>query len=150
MNLDYDNIDAHWMDALDLVKRESDDPDTQVASILTDAKGCFVSRGANRMPHGVKKKSVRLQRPEKYNWIIHAEQFALASRAKPVVGGTLYCSVYPCSECMAELIVAGVRRVVSPHRLEPFSEDMTTWHKSQWVAEQMAREAGLEMISWES
>ncbi|MDY6795690.1 MAG: cytidine/deoxycytidylate deaminase family protein [Actinomycetota bacterium] len=68
---------------------------------------------------------------------LHAEQNAIiqaAMHGTAVRGGTVYCTHKPCNLCTKMLINAGIKRVY-------FSEGYT-----DAMADDMAREAGMEMI----
>jgi deoxycytidylate deaminase len=51
-------------------------------------------------------------RPEKYKWMFHAEQNALANSPVRPVGATAYVTGEPCNNCLFSLWQHGVTRVV--------------------------------------
>ncbi|MGB9876628.1 MAG: deoxycytidylate deaminase [bacterium] len=68
---------------------------------------------------------------------LHAEQNAIIQAAYygvSIEGATLYCTHQPCITCAKMLINAGIRRIVYE---EPYPDEL---------AEQMLREAGVEMV----
>lgn len=107
------------IDLLANISMASDDPDTQTACLLVTPGGSLLTWSANCVPTGVIPLPERLQRPEKYKFVMHAERRAIAKAAKdglPLLGSTLYLNWFPCSDCAASLIQAGVRRVVANRR----------------------------------
>ena len=121
----------------------SDDVDTQVGAKIV-RNGVDVASGANVIPGDVNKTVVRSTRPEKYAWIQHAEQNAIANAAKAGVateGARMYCTLFPCNVCAQAIITAGIVRVVCP---EP---DMTRDSASHYTeALEMFKEAGVEVL----
>lgn len=84
--------------------------------------GCFIvgpnneplSLGFNGPPMGVRETPERRERPEKYRWVAHAEENAVALAARSghrLVGATAYVTHFPCSRCAGTLIQAGIRHV---------------------------------------
>ncbi|HTL46422.1 MAG TPA: bifunctional diaminohydroxyphosphoribosylaminopyrimidine deaminase/5-amino-6-(5-phosphoribosylamino)uracil reductase RibD [Vicinamibacterales bacterium] len=76
-------------------------PNPMVGALVVDARGVIVGRGAHRVAGGP-----------------HAEVFALAEAGERAVGGTLYCTLEPCSHhgrtgpCAPLVADAGIRRAV--------------------------------------
>lgn len=151
MKIDQSKVDQHWMATALLAARYSHDPDAKTGAVITDPSGNFVTSASNRLPIGVKLYPARLKRPAKYAWIQHAESMAIASAGRSLVGCTIYATYAPCSDCMAEIINNGIRRVVT-FKLDPkkpASVGANDWSKSQHIARQMAEEAGVEMVALE-
>ena len=50
-----------------------------------------------------------------YGRMVHAEMSALSDAARvghPVIGGTLYCTTFPCHMCAKHIVAAGIKNVV--------------------------------------
>lgn len=62
-----------------LMKELSDDPDTQLGSVIFDVQTMTViGRGANKFPSDdIEKTNERLSRPGKYHYMEHAESWAI-------------------------------------------------------------------------
>lgn len=61
-----------------------------------------------------------------YGRIVHAEMCALSDAARlgiSVVGGTIYCTTFPCHMCSKHIVAAGISRVVF---LEPYPKSLTS------------------------
>ncbi|HEY6019534.1 MAG TPA: deaminase, partial [Candidatus Paceibacterota bacterium] len=104
-----------------------------------------VTTGYNGFPRGIMDDiESRHERPEKYQWTVHAEPNAIANAARmgaSTVGCTAYVTKTPCSLCMALLIQAGIVRVVCPR-----PDEMADEWKDSRIAEEMADEAKVDII----
>jgi deoxycytidylate deaminase len=61
-----------------------------------------------------------------YGRVVHAEMSALADAARlgnSVIGGTLFCTTFPCHLCAKQIIAAGVAKVVF---LEPYPKSLAS------------------------
>lgn len=85
---------------------------TQVGAVAVRGRS-ILETGYNGLPEGVDDTPERLERPEKYDWIAHAEinLVAHAARAR-LMGCTVHVTHLCCSGCAAALINAGVAEVV--------------------------------------
>lgn len=128
----------------------SKDPSTKVGAIAFDEKMNIVATGYNGFPRGVSDEQHRYENREiKYKLISHAEQNIVAQAAyggRSLAGSTvLLTSLYPCSSCAKSLIQAGVVRIISPM---PDTNDR--WAEEAKFSELMFREAGVEVVHYES
>lgn len=125
----------------------SDDLHTQNGALLVGKMGSVLAIEANRLPNGVLKLPERLERPEKYSWIEHAERnviFSAASRGISTEGTTLVCPWAACAECARAMIQAGIVRLVRLY-LHP-----SWWDESIALGDQMLTEAGVEIVTLKS
>jgi dCMP deaminase len=100
-----------WINHLERVKKSSDDPDTQTAAIIVDESDDFVVAAANEMPVDLERKPSRLQRPEKYSYIGHAERTAICRAARNgynLEGTTMYLNWFPCCDCALAIVESGI------------------------------------------
>lgn len=116
---------ASWDDFFagmaEYVAGKSKDPSTKVGSVIVGPDNEILSIGFNGFPRKVRdipsEVLERYERPEKYEWTVHAEANAVANAARTgtsLLGGTLYCTLLPCSSCAALVAQAGITRVVAP------------------------------------
>lgn len=114
---------------------------TKVGAILVGPNGEVLLTAFNGIPMGVADKPERRDtRPEKYMWVSHAENNALAFAARRGIateGMTIFVTHFPCSGCAKSLIQAGIKRVVVGNGTTSMPEDEFR------VAEIMFREAGV-------
>src|SRR5579863_2330250 len=97
-------------DAYLLAASQSQDPMTKVGAILVNQQNVVIGQGTNSLPDGVKSEPIRFQRPDKYDYMIHAEQSAIANAARKgnsTEKSTLYCPWAACTACARLIIQAG-------------------------------------------
>ena len=101
MTLDH----QHFMDlALDLAKKAGDEGNRPIGSILVDARGHVVARGANRMY-------------SEYDPTAHAEMIVIRDacrklKAVELTGFTIYSTLEPCPMCCWAIIDSKISRLV--------------------------------------
>lgn len=120
----------------------SKDPSTKVGAVCVRERRVLAS-GYNGFPQHVGDHIARLRdRDTRLMLTVHAEANVIAYAARHGVclhGGTIY--VFPlmtCNQCAAQLIQAGINRVVVPNFVEPLR-----WQESFDAARQMFIEAGI-------
>lgn len=111
------------------VAEKSKDDSTQCGAVLVDKRNRVLSTGFNGPPPQMNDELVPWNsRPQKYAFIIHAEENALWYGSEfgtaRVSGSTLYCTHYPCADCILRLMRSDVYRVVIPvcHAAYPLSK----------------------------
>lgn len=122
----------------------SPDPSRKTGCVIVmpnDAQGrTVIVHGNNHFPQGVKP---RLEKPEKYTYIEHAERNAIYAAAKtgtPLAGGTIFLTWYPCADCARAIVQSGIKRLVGH---EPdWSEERYGFKEAQIIL----GEGGVETI----
>lgn len=98
------------------VSLRSKDPHTKIGSVIVGPNHEIRSTGYNSFPRNINDTNPdRLNRPEKYLWIEHAERNAIYNAARmgtALEGCTLYCVTYPCVECARAIVQAGIAEVI--------------------------------------
>lgn len=131
--------DRRFTEMAKLVSTWSKDPDNQVGAVLVSSDNRVLSTGFNGLPKGVD--TVTKTRQDKLAMTLHAEVNCLI-RAQPWPGErTLYVSRFPCSQCAALTIQAGVTRVVCPR-----PEVLSAWGYSMKVALKLLEVAQVVVI----
>ncbi|WP_318432899.1 deoxycytidylate deaminase [Photobacterium leiognathi] len=117
---------------------------TKVGAVLFSQKGGDITIGYNGFPMGVEDSVDRLMDTEtKLEFVVHAEVNAIIAAGSRARGATLYVWGKPiCSRCAGPIIQAGIKKVVSP---KPSLNTESKWDKSGQIAEQMFKEAGIEI-----
>lgn len=111
-----------WIDQAHRFAQESKDRSTKVGCVLVGSDNRLISSGWNGFPEGVDDDvDERHDRPQKYEWTVHAEMNAVINAARKghaTDGATMYLNwePYPCGRCMASLRNAGIVRLVGPNR----------------------------------
>lgn len=91
----------------------SKDPKTKVGALILRADGTPVSWGYNGFPRGiVETTELWNNREEKYKRVLHAESNAIDFARESLEGTTIFCSLFPCSNCAARIVQAGIKTVV--------------------------------------
>lgn len=123
----------------------SKDPSTHVGATAVDKDRVVLESGFNGIARGVEDLPERMQRPEKYLWMGHAEENLVAHAARPrLAGSTVFVTHLCCSRCARMLINAGVAKVVC-------GGGTTSMPKEEFdVAVQSFKEAGVELILYPS
>lgn len=143
--------DHHWLRAAYAIAGLSPDPSTQNGAVLVDYRshpglhmGLFLTEECNRIPKGVAPSTERLERPEKYLWMEHAERGVIYRAARQgfrTEGTTMYCPWFACMDCARAIIQAGIRDVVG-HRAT-FDRTDDRWADQISKAIRMFDEAGV-------
>ena len=140
--VDWDN---YFISMCDVVSTRSKDPSTQHGAVLVDEHKRVISTGYNGGCRRIEDSLIDWSRPNKYSYIIHAEENALwTAERKNLEGCTLYITGIPCSKCMLRIAHSGVSVVVFGKK------PSTCVDESDWmVTERIASLAGIEMRSHE-
>ena len=94
-------------------KNYSKDPRTKVGALILRADGTPVSWGYNGFPRGITETpDLWKNREEKYKRVLHAESNAIEFARESLEGTTIFCSLFPCSNCAARIVQSGITRVV--------------------------------------
>lgn len=127
------------MDAARLVASWSKDPSTKVGARIVDDKYRVISEGFNGPPRGVNDDPT-IDRETKLRRTIHAEKNAILFAQRDLTGATLYVTHYPCSQCAAFIVQAGIKAVVTYTPEPAFYE---RWRGDIEEAQRIFRDAGV-------
>ena len=108
-------LDWHvlWMTMAFTVSQKSIDKDTKHGCIIVDNNNKLISMGYNSFPRDCLDNQLPLTRPEKYSIIIHSETNAIINANKnDLHGTTAYITGCPCTNCFANMLNAGINRVI--------------------------------------
>lgn len=139
--------DTRYIDLARRIASWSRDPSTKVGAVIVRPDKTLASVGFNGLPRGLLDTDERLSdRPTKYAMTLHAEANAILSAREPLAGYTLYVSpLHPCSNCAAQIIQAGIKRVVAH-----MSGSVDRWAESFRFANEMFQEAGVVVEVWDT
>jgi len=108
--LDWDN---YFLEMCNIVSKRSKDPSTQHGAVIVDKNHKVVSTGYNGGCRKIDDNLIDWSRPNKYSYIIHAEENALwTANRKNLEDCTLYVTGRPCSRCMLRIVHVGISRIV--------------------------------------
>jgi dCMP deaminase len=123
-----------FLDMAFAIAKRSKDPSTQCGAVLVDCNNVILSCGFNGPPPNIDDTLVPWnERPDKYNFIIHAEEnalwFATQLHGDKVERSTLYVTHVPCSNCVLRLIRSKVGKVIIPRTAESKNYHMNVDNK---------------------
>mgnify|MGYP005993783287 CR=1 FL=1 len=135
----------------EMVASWSEDRSRKVGAVIVGSGNETVSVGFNGLPRRVdatiESRHAKTNN-EKYFWFEHAERNAIYNAVRTGVrleGTTMYCSSFPCADCSRAIIQAGIKKLCTFRydASDPF------FHRHFLVAEEMMREAQIEVILFE-
>lgn len=146
------NWTHYFVSIAEVVKLKSKDISTQIGAVIVGRDHEIVSTGYNSFPRGIKDlESERQERPEKYYWMMHAEQNAIVNAARIGVS-TNNCTIYltcgmPCADCAKAIINAGIRTVYC--RSDDLVAKDERWVEHAKRSQTMFTEADVRIIYYE-
>lgn len=106
----------YWMGIAEAVSLRSHDTETKVGAILVkNDTGMVVATGHNGFVRGAPDNLLPKVRPEKYEYMVHAEENLIAHCAKSGVSVdncTLIITLSPCQKCLRLMFQAGITKVI--------------------------------------
>ncbi len=97
-----------------VVSLRSKDAQTKCGAVITDENNIILGTGYNSFPPSMPDDVIPNTRPEKYDWVIHAERMALLNCSQPlksIKSPTLYVTGRPCFECLKYIISSGIKNI---------------------------------------
>lgn len=145
------NWHEYFFKLADLASEKSKDPSTKVGAVIVGPDNEIRSTGFNGFPRGVDETlASRWERPEKYQWVEHAERNAIYNAARvgiPTKGCTMYVQWVPwlCVNCSRAVIQAGITTIIGRDR--EFVGKGKSWDEELRIGKEMLLEAGVELLS---
>jgi dCMP deaminase len=128
----------------DMVASWSKDPSTKVGAVIARGDRSIASVGYNGFPRGMSDDAaLYADRETKYSRIIHAEVNALLNAREQLTGCTIYVPTAPCDRCAAQIVQAGIARVVY---IEPSADILSRWGESMERTKAIFADAGVEVL----
>ena len=116
----------NYMDLAETIAKRSHDAETQVGAILiNNDSGAIIATGYNGFVRGADDSALPNTRPDKYEYIVHAEQNLICNSAKHGISMnncSLVCTLSPCKLCMRMLLNCGITKVVAKDLYKDFDE----------------------------
>jgi dCMP deaminase len=137
--------DKRFLDLSDVIARWSKDPSRGVGAVIVSPSRQIMATGFNGLPRGIEDRPERLERPVKYDLIVHAEMNAIVQCARngvTPVGSTIYTSFSPCVHCTLSIIQSGIVRVVT-YRAGKGDEH---WEANFAKSRELLSESGVEFV----
>ena len=102
--------DRRFLQLADQIATWSKDPSRGVGAVIVTPARQIVATGFNGLPRGFADLPERLQRPVKYDLVVHAELNAIIQCGRngtSAIGCTVYTSFAPCVHCSLAMVQAG-------------------------------------------
>lgn len=116
----------NYMDVAITIAERSHDAETKVGAILvSNSSGAIVATGYNGFVRGANDSILPNTRPDKYEYIVHAEQNLICNSAKHGISMnncSLVCTLSPCKLCMRMLLNCGITKVIAKELYTDFNE----------------------------
>lgn len=93
----------------------SKDPNTKVGACIVNENNRVIALGYNGMPGGNDNfpwGRDGATKDTKYPYVVHAEMNAILNATNDITNGSIYVSLFPCSNCAKLLVQAGIKEVV--------------------------------------
>jgi len=109
--------DECFMRMAHIIAERSKDPYTQAGAVVVTPNNVVVGVGYNGFPRGIDNNALpwdKEGKPEdtKYAYICHAEENAIYNANNTTQNCKIYCTLFPCNECVKTIIQTGIREVV--------------------------------------
>lgn len=137
---------AQWADVFFAMAKamaeRSKDPSTQCGAVLVTKNNRIISTGFNGPPESMMDECVPWNiRPQKYAYIIHAEENAIwhaveMGGKQALIESKLYCTHFPCTECVLRMIRSKIRHVFVPRNHVPYPMSKYQVEVSELLARQ--------------
>jgi dCMP deaminase len=131
-------------------KEHATDPSTQNGALIIDPwTQQVLAQGANHFPRGVQENDFRWERPQKYQFVEHAERNSIydaAAKGIKTDGRWMICPWYACTDCARAIIQAKIKKVIGHQTTLDWTPEH--WKDSIEVALNMLDEAGVEYTFW--
>lgn len=141
--------DGRGIEIARTVAKWSKDQSTQVGAVILMPDGTPLTFAYNGFARGVDDNiQARHERPEKYKWMSHAEENAIANLARTGVAAkdsVLYVTHFPCSGCARKIVQAGISTVVVD--MATMDKDfLSRWEEDMERSRAMFNEGGVELV----
>jgi dCMP deaminase len=95
-----------------VVSQRSHDIHTQHGCVIADNHNRILGVGYNGFPRGLDDKALPTSRPEKYEWLVHAERNALSNCVVRPDNAIAYVTGQCCNDCIMALWQEGIEKVI--------------------------------------
>lgn len=138
--------EAYWW------ARRSKDPRTKIGAVLVlPGDRDPISHGYNGFARDVNDNELdRWERPEKYEWVVHAEDNAVlncARKGQSSKGAIMYTQGVPCSRCTDACVQGGIIEIVVHKQWQDYEKKFgwEKWIESAKRSEKKLRESGIKV-----
>ena len=113
----YFGWDETFMQMCKVIAQRSKDPGTQTGACIVNDKNIIISFGYNGFPRGCGDDKLPWAREGefgdvKYSYVVHSEENAVLNANAPTEGAKMYCTLFPCNECVKVIIQKGIKEII--------------------------------------
>jgi dCMP deaminase len=116
----------NYMKLAEVISERSHDAETRVGAVLVNNKsGAIIATGFNGFVRGTTDGTLPNTRPDKYEYILHAEQNLICNAGRHGISMEdcmLVCTMSPCKTCMRMLVNCGITKVIAKELYKDFSD----------------------------
>lgn len=112
-----------YMKMAENISQLSPDQETKVGAIMLSSEGRIIASSLNGFLRGAPDKTLPRTRPEKYEFIQHAERNMIYNCAYEGIrtkDTTIVCTLSPCLECLRATFQSGVKTIIFKHLYHKF------------------------------
>ena len=106
------NWDEYLIIQAFVAAQRSPDLQTKCGCVIVNEKKQILSQGYNGFPRGVDDSTLPKTRPDKYDWMIHAEVNAILNTNANLDECVAYITTKPCFNCTLLMWQSGIREIV--------------------------------------
>ena len=106
------NWDEYFLSIAKVISKRSHDIETQHGCVIVDETHKILGMGFNGFPHGMRDNELPNKRPEKYDFMIHAELNAIHNCILPPKNAIAYVTGECCNNCIMQLWQAGIIKII--------------------------------------
>lgn len=145
MNTDIPVWDDYMMAICFLVSTRSPDTSTKHGSVICDKNYKILGVGYNGWVRGIDDSRVPLERPFKYDWVVHSEANCILNSNLPDDRSEcrLYVTGHCCIDCFKKIAQTGIKKVI----YGPVDSVMVTDHHQE-VINHICNATGIQMIPY--
>ena len=129
------NKEQYWMSIAEAVSLRSHDEETKVGAILIkNDTGTVIASGFNGFVRGAPDTILPKIRPDKYKYMVHAEENLMAHCARngtAIDNCTLVITLSPCQRCLRLMWQAGITEVICRDIYRDHTIDLLDLHITQ-------------------
>ena len=117
---------SNYMEIADVVSKRSHDAEVKVGAVLVNnSSGAIIATGFNGFVRGANDSKLPGTRPDKYEYILHAEQNLICNCARHGISMedcSVICTMSPCKVCMRLLLNCGITKVITRELYRDFKD----------------------------
>lgn len=138
--------DSKYMGLAWVMASFSKDPSTQVGALIIDPKNNKpLGWGYNGPPSMISDANMDWSRPNKYDWIIHAEENAIDHSNCILHGTHLYVTHMPCKKCILKIVNQGIKRVIYTNFVNDPKSSVSKNNVDIELIEKIATQGGVQL-----